>query len=139
MSNAWEKHFVRLLSAQSDVSWVNPTGVNPLIKKKKKKKKTLKKACVKEMVSFSFSLPIFLILLPPHHSSHASLSPLNLSPLPIGDVTHRTPPADRHQQCPPSKNRPAEHHPWHQIRGLFCQDPFFAADLVSGILKWDLC
>ncbi|KAE8037719.1 hypothetical protein FH972_010284 [Carpinus fangiana] len=96
----------------------------------------------------------------PPHSSHAALS-LSLSPRPSasahhqplpapsatrappsatptygissksGNVAHRTPPADRHRQRPPPKNRPAERHPRYQNRGLFCQDPFFATNLVS--------
>jgi hypothetical protein len=38
MSNAWEKHFFRLFSVVGDVSWLTPTGVNPLLFFFKKKK-----------------------------------------------------------------------------------------------------
>jgi hypothetical protein len=117
-SNAWEKHSIHLLSAGSDVSWVNPGWVNPLIKKKKKKNLEESTHEVK-WVSFSFSLSFLLTL----HTRLSLLSIIRLRPSPplsapsatIGDVTHRTPPADRHRQRPPSKNRPAERHPRHQI------------------------
>jgi hypothetical protein len=85
---------------------------------------------------------------PPSSSVLTLHTPLSLSPLPsvfrlrpspplsapsatIGDVTHRAPPADGYRQRPPSKNRPAERHPRHQITAAttnhWCRPPSSAS------------
>jgi hypothetical protein len=72
LSNAWEKHFFRLFSVVGDVSWLTPTGVNPLLFFKKKKKKKLKTVFKPNTSSFFISLSLSLSLSPNAGSPSAS-------------------------------------------------------------------
>ena len=87
LSNAWEQQLVRLLSALYDVSWVNPTWVNPL------KKKKLKEHCTWFYPQKNqFSRPPVSLSLNFFHPSHP--------PLPLITTIHH-----RRQQYPVATKR----------------------------------